>query len=227
MAEDKKNNEVESGKVCNSNGDNRDADFKALDTEMATGNKKQLDAAQLVDKVNKLEAELGQVKEESRKNREDYLRALADLENYKKRAMRDRSDLLKYQGEQVLFDIISVADDFERAAEHLDAEPAQLKAGIQMIQKRLLDILSKWEVVGVSRLGETFDPAMFHAISKVAGTTAAPGTIVSELKKAYTYKDKLLRVGEAVVAAEAEQNGATGEAQAGDNSSSPEPDSEQ
>ena len=67
-----------------------------------------------------------------------------------------------------------------------------------------MDVLARWEVRPASGMGKPFDPVTYNAISRVPAVDATPGTIVGELKKAYFYKDKLLRVGEVVVATEAE-----------------------
>ena len=137
--------------------------------------------------------------------KDKYLRALADLENYKKRAIKERSELLKYQGEKVLIDVIEVVDDFDRAFEHAEGnevDPKEFRSGIELIHKSLVDILKRWEVEARSALGKEFDPNFQSAISRVPANDAKPGTVVSELKKAYFYKDKLIRVGEVVVAAE-------------------------
>ncbi|MDC0358323.1 nucleotide exchange factor GrpE [Oligoflexia bacterium] len=131
-----------------------------------------------------------------------YLRALADLENYKKRALKDRSELLKYQGERVFFDILEVVDNLELALQHAEAEPEKLKEGVELIHKRFLDILGKWEVRASSGLGQEFDPNRHAALSRVAAEGTKPGIIINELKKAYFYKDRLLRAGEVVVTAD-------------------------
>jgi len=152
--------------------------------------------------VKELESQVEALKREVEENREKYLRALAELENYRKRALRERSDYLKYQGEPILLDILPVVDNLERALQHKDADPEKLRAGIELIYKMLTDVLAKWEVHGESSIGREFDPKIHSAISRVAVDDAAPGTIISELKKLYFYKDKLLRAAEVVVAAE-------------------------
>jgi molecular chaperone GrpE len=69
-----------------------------------------------------------------------------------------------------------------------------------MTHKVFLERLGKWEIRGESGVGSTFDPQKHAAISRVPGSDAKPGTIIGELKKAYFYKDKLIRPGEVVVA---------------------------
>ncbi|NLF25907.1 MAG: nucleotide exchange factor GrpE [Deltaproteobacteria bacterium] len=174
---------------CEHNATARDADFSTLDEDQEDNN------AVCEKSDEKLKAELRDYKDR-------YLRALADLENYRKRALKERSELLKYQGEKILFDMVEVLDNLERALDHADADPHHLKSGLEMVFRQFKDALEKWQVKGESAVGTPFDPSKQHALSKVPSPDAAPGTVINELKKAYFYKDRLLRAGEVVVAGE-------------------------
>lgn len=131
-----------------------------------------------------------------------YMRLLADFENFKKRSLKEQSDLLRYQGERLVVDLLEVVDNLELALSYSSAEYDKLKAGLDMVYKMFIERLAKWEIKGESSLGLEFDPHRHSAISRVPGGDSKPGTIVGELKKPYFYKDKLIRVGEVVVAAE-------------------------
>jgi len=145
---------------------------------------------------NGLEQELAEM-------RERYLRLMADFDNFKKRALKEQSELLKYQGERVVVDLLEVLDNLELALAHSSAEYDKLKQGLEMVHKMFVERLGRWEIRGESSMGKDFDPHKHSAISRVPGNSAKPGTIVGELKRPYFYKDKLIRVGEVVVAAEA------------------------
>jgi molecular chaperone GrpE len=136
--------------------------------------------------------------------RERYVRLMADFENFKKRALKEQSELLKYQGERVIIDLLDVLDNLELALGHSSADADKLKTGLEMIQKMFVERLGKWEVRGESGIGAPFDPQRHAAISRVPSADTKPGTILGELKKAYFYKDKLIRPGEVVVASEPE-----------------------
>lgn len=142
------------------------------------------------------------VKKEAQDNHERYLRALADFENYKKRAIRERSELLRYQGESVFSDLLEVVDNLERAVMNRDVDKDQLLEGIEMIYKQFQEVLSRHNVKGESAVGKPFNPEIHQALSQVPSNDHKPGSVVSELKKPYFYKDKLIRVGQVVVAAE-------------------------
>lgn len=146
-----------------------------------------------------LEAELAAAKAEASENHDRYLRALAELENFKKRALKERSELLKYQGERIFVELLDIVDDLDRALQFKQSDPASLVAGFEMIFGRFNDLLSKWEIRGDSQIGKNFDPMIHNAIAKVPSNDQAQGVIVNELKKPFFYKDKLLRPGEVIV----------------------------
>ncbi len=185
----------------------RDADFSVFDRDQSEG--AQAAAA------NQAQGEIGssELRAELEEFKDKYLRTMAELDNYRKRTLKERSELLKYQGEKVFYDLLEIADNFELALQHAEADPAKLKTGVEMIHKMLKDLMSRWEVRGDSGVGQKFDPFRHNAISKVPRGDNDPGIVVNELKKAYFYKDKLIRPAEVVVS-DSEQSAS--ESQAGD-----------
>ena len=129
--------------------------------------------------------------------RDRHLRLMADFENFKKRALKEQSELLKYQGEKIVVDLLEVLDNLELALSHSSSDPASLKTGLEMVHKLFVEKLGRWEIRGESGIGSQFDPQKHAAISRVPGEEQ--NVIVGELKKPYFYKDKLIRVGEVVV----------------------------
>jgi molecular chaperone GrpE len=102
----------------------------------------------------------------------------------------------------VVIDLLEVLDNLELALAHSSAEYEQLKQGLEMVHKMFVERLGRWDIRGETSMGKEFDPHRHAAISRVPGNSVKPGTIVGELKKPYFYKDRLIRVGEVVVAAE-------------------------
>lgn len=147
-----------------------------------------------------LKVELQRLRVELEESKDKYMRALADSENFRKRTLKERSELLKYQGESIFLDMLSVADNLELALRHSDAEPQKLREGVELIYKLMSDTLGKWGIRSESAIGMEFDHTKHTAISKVEDNAASPGTVVNELRKTYFYKDRLLRPGEVVVA---------------------------
>ena len=138
-----------------------------------------------------LEAQLAEAKDR-------YLRLVADFENFKRRSLKEQSEVLKYQGEKIVVDMLEVLDNLELALTHSSASQESLKTGLEMVLKLFVEKLNKWQIRGESSVGAKFDPLKHAAISRVPG--AESGVIVGELKKPYYYKDKMIRCGEVIVA---------------------------
>ena len=103
---------------------------------------------------------------EAEENRDRWIRAVADLENYKKRAMQEKSKLLKYRNEELLRDLVAVVDNLERALMHCEAAGRSdaLADGVCMITKMFREILERYGVKEIKALGEPFDPHLHEAI---------------------------------------------------------------
>ena len=185
----------------------RDADFSVLGADghplSSDSSEPELSedqhAASASDEVERLRAEVEEYKDR-------HLRTLAEFENFKKRSTKERSELLKYQGREILSDLLGVLDNLELALANSGSDFEKLRTGLEMIHRQFVTSLERWSVRGESGLGKQFDPNLYAAISRVKDASSPAGTIVGELKKLYFYKDIVLRVGEVVVAEEAEDD---------------------
>lgn len=158
--------------------------------------------------VEKTELELTQ--EEVSKWKTDFLYLKAEFENYKRHAIKERADLLKFGAERVSRDILDVVDNFERALQtKLTAETLQTyKVGIEMTAKELKEVLSKHGVTEVPSEGQAFNPAHHEAISSEPTKAVPAGHVARVFKKPYKLHDKIIRMGQVVVATDpaADQN---------------------
>lgn len=159
------------------------------------------DGAEAVSPENaKTELELAQ--DEALKWKNDFLYLKAEFENFKRNAIKERSDLLKFGAERVSRDILEVVDNFERALQvKLVPETIQtFKVGIEMTAKELKEVLSKHGVQEVPSEGQAFNPAHHEAISSEPTTAVPAGHIARVFKKPYKLHDKIIRMGQVVVA---------------------------
>jgi molecular chaperone GrpE len=143
---------------------------------------------------------------EAAANRDRWLRALADLENYKKRSLQERSNLLRYRNEELLRDLLGVVDNLDRALGHC-TETGRSDAvadGVCMIANMFREILERYGVRPMESVGKPFDPKYQEAIAKVPSADREPNTVMDELEKGYMYQDRLLRPAKVVVSAAAE-----------------------
>lgn len=140
--------------------------------------------------------------EEAAKWKNDFLYLKAEFENYKRNAIKERSDLLKFGAERVSRDILDVVDNFERALQtKLSTETLQtFKVGIEMTAKELKDVLAKHGVAEIPSEGQAFNPAHHEAISSEPTATVPAGHVARVFKKPYKLHDKVIRMGQVVVA---------------------------
>lgn len=140
--------------------------------------------------------------EDAAKWRNDFLYLKAEFENYKRNAIKERSELLKFGTERIARDILDVVDNFERALQ-VQLTPETIptyKTGIEMTAKELKDLLAKHGVQEIPSEGQPFNPAHHEALSSEPTTAVPNGHISKVFKKPYKLHDKVIRTGQVVVA---------------------------
>ena len=154
------------------------------------------------DEVAKLQAELEQAKKDNL-----YLRA--DFDNYKKGAIKERSELIRYGAERIVSDLLDLLDNFERAlAMELTEDNIQsFKEGMSLTRNEFHKVLHKFGVQPVESEGVKFDPMVHEALSSEETDRVPPGHISQVFKKAYKLHDKLIRPAQVVVAKEISSKG--------------------
>lgn len=147
-------------------------------------------------------SELELAKEEAAKWKNEYLYLRAEFDNYKKHAIKERSDSLKYGSERVTRDLLEVVDNFERALQvNLTPETMQtFKVGVEMIAKEIKDVLAKHGIHEIPSEGQPFNPVHHEAISSEPTSSVPEGHVARVFKKPYKLHDKIIRMGQVVVA---------------------------
>jgi molecular chaperone GrpE len=148
-----------------------------------------------------------EAEKDTAENRDRWMRAVADLENYKKRASHERRLAMKYRHDELLRDLLPVLDNLERALSHSGSsgKPDPLSEGVGLIATMLKDLMAKYGVEDIKALDEPFDPHLHEAVSRGPAMGKKPNTVIQELEKGYTYHDRLLRPAKVVVSSEADQ----------------------
>lgn len=155
-----------------------------------------------------LQKELEIAREEANKNHEIYLRAMADMENLRKRSQREKDDLAKFGNENILREILPVIDNLERAVEHAVQDEATngLLEGVKMTLDQFGKVLEKFNVVQIEAVGQVFDSALHQAMGQVETDEVEPNMVAQEMQKGYLLNERLLRPSLVMVAkAPAEQ----------------------
>ena len=132
------------------------------------------------------------VDQEMRDVRDRYLRTLADFENYRKRADREKADFFKYALAATIKDLLPVLDNFDRSLEHAE-EGDDFHRGVLLIYKQLFDVLRRHGVKPIEEAGVHFDPNIHEAVVTEQDPSVPAHTVVSILQKGYYLHDRLLR----------------------------------
>jgi len=135
--------------------------------------------------------------------KDKFLRLFAEFENYKKRTSRERVELFKTAGQEVMTSLLPVVDDFERALSHIeeDKEAEELRKGVLLIYNKLYNTL---EQKGLSKIetkaGDTFDAEIHEAITQIpAPSEDLKGKVIDCVEKGYKLGDKIIRYPKVVI----------------------------
>ncbi|MDR1883501.1 MAG: nucleotide exchange factor GrpE [Prevotella sp.] len=134
---------------------------------------------------------------------DSYLRLNAEFDNYRKRTLKEKTELLKLGSERVLLDIISVVDDFERALDNISktGDIEAVKDGIDLIYSKFVNFLTKHGVKEMETVGHAFDTDRHEAITTIpAQSEDDKDKIVDSVQKGYTLDDKVIRYPKVIVA---------------------------
>lgn len=142
------------------------------------------------------------LKADAEKSKNDLLYMRAEFDNYKRQAIKERSDLQKYGAERFVKDLLPILDNFERALSmKVTAENfTTFVKGIEMTSSEIKTLLGKHSITEVACEGQPFDPAVHEALSAEATDKVPPGYISRVFQKPYKFHDKLIRTGQVVVA---------------------------
>ncbi|MGP0066376.1 MAG: nucleotide exchange factor GrpE [Isosphaeraceae bacterium] len=138
--------------------------------------------------------EIAQLKKERDEYQDQALRARAEFANYQKRSKQQADIDRAYAVGSLARDLLDSLDNLSRAIDVLRASGAEgVTAGLDMVQKQLLEVLDKHGVEPIAALGEPFDPNFHDAVLQQPSSTHPEGTVVGELSKGYKIRDRVLR----------------------------------
>ena len=156
----------------------------------------------LAAEVERLREELAARTREARQHEERALRTMAEFDNARKRAQREREEHTRFANETLIRELLPVLDNLDRALQAARAEggaPA-LTSGVELIQREFFRVLEKFGVTPFSSVGERFDPERHEAIARVPSVEHEDMTVVNETTRGYLMHGRVLRPASVAVA---------------------------
>ncbi|MDZ7792501.1 MAG: nucleotide exchange factor GrpE [Spirochaetia bacterium] len=153
-------------------------------------------AEQQAEQIDDLNAQIDALKAENSELKNQYLRKQADFENFRKRMQREKQESIKYANSNLLQDLVTIIDDFERAIrsseESRDFE--SFHSGIKMIEHQFVNMLErKYGLTRMESEGKEFDPQQHEAINMEESPEVGVQTVVEDYQKGYLLNDRVLR----------------------------------
>lgn len=143
--------------------------------------------------------ELEAARVEAAANYDRYVRAVAELDNYRKRTVRLRAETRDETLRDVLLQVAPVLDNLRRALGQETQEAELLKQGVELICGQFNDVLKGYGLAEIEAVGQPFDPEIHEALAEVPDDGHAPGTVIEEMEKGYKLNDKVVRYARVVV----------------------------
>jgi molecular chaperone GrpE len=147
------------------------------------------------DKIAALQAEL-------EKSQKEYLFLMAEFDNYRKRTVKEKAELIKNGGEKAMLGLLPVIDDFERAIDAIDksSDVEGLKEGVDLIYNKFMKYLESQQVKPMESTGTDFDADIYEAVTTFpAPDESMKGKVIDTVQKGYTINKKVLRHAKVVV----------------------------
>lgn len=148
-----------------------------------------------LEKFESVQSELNELKDK-------YLRLLAEFENFKKRTVREKMDLMKNAAQDTLSGLLPVLDDFDRAKKSAeDEESAEVFSdGVRLVYQKLNSTLQNMGLKEFDANGELFDPELHEAITEIPSPTDdLKGKVIDTVEKGYRLNDRIIRYAKVVV----------------------------
>ena len=145
--------------------------------------------------IGALKIKLEEKEKEAKENYDRFLRMAADLENFKKRAQKEKEDYLKFGNEDLIKAILPFVDNLERAVSHAEKleDTGVMIEGVRLTIQQIHQALNKFGLSSFESVGKPFDPAVHEAMLAVETDQHEPNQVLEEFQKGYRLNDRLLR----------------------------------
>ena len=141
--------------------------------------------------------------QEAAEYKDRWVRLFADYENFRKRAERERRELIKHANQDLIIEFLGIMDDLERSVEAANAKHEDYAAflkGIEMVMARIHDLLKKNDVKPIAAVGKKFDPHCHEILMQMHSPEHADGLVMEEFQRGYCLGDRVVRTAKVKVA---------------------------
>ena len=146
------------------------------------------------------EPELETLRNELGEMKDKFIRKVAEFENFKKRSLKERMELIQTAGKEVIVDMLEVLDDCERAEKQMSTLDEKAKEGVMLVFNKLKSLLAAKGLKPMETINEEFNPDIHEAITEVpVPTEKQKGKVIDEIQKGYYLNDKIIRYAKVVV----------------------------
>ena len=159
-----------------------------------------IEEAKELSPLEQLEEQIRLKDEELANQKDTFLREKAELENLKKRLIKEKEDFVQFANERLLKELIQIEDNLERALEVPKATLDNLKEGVEMIQKQFTAFLKNQKAEPIEALGKPFDPNLHEVLNQQESEEHEENTVIQEYSKGYTLNGRILRSAKVVIA---------------------------
>ena len=153
-----------------------------------------------LDPLEELQQQLEKKDQELAEQKGDFLREKADLENFRKRLVKDKEDAVQFANQRLLKELIQVNDNLDRALDASNTSLETFKEGVEMIQKQFATFLKNQKVEAIEALGKPFDPNLHEVMTQQESADHDENTVIQEYSKGYTLNGSILQSAKVVIA---------------------------
>ena len=153
-----------------------------------------------LDPLEELQQQLEKKDQELAEQKGDFLREKADLENFRKRLVKDKDDAVQFANQRLLKELIQVNDNLDRALDASNTSLETFKEGVEMIQKQFATFLKNQKVEAIEALGKPFDPNLHEVMTQQESADHDENTVIQEYSKGYTLNGRILQSAKVVIA---------------------------
>ena len=143
--------------------------------------------------MEELQEQLKKKDVELTEQKNDFLREKADLENFRKRLIKDKADAVQFANERLLKELVQIDDNMNRAMNTPNTTLETLREGLEMIQKQFNTFLNNQKVEPIEAMGKIFDPSLHEVMTQMESEEHDEDTVLQEYSKGFTLNGRILR----------------------------------